>query len=1286
MDPLMTPLGQMLLEEITPVVMLISTPSVEEASLKNGLSFLQTLTPFCSFDNIDVPVRTASDQPYRLHKFKLRLFYASDVKRPDLKVAKEQLKQVITEAGEKEFPDSSSDLPEINLELTSSSEYQNTPSWFRFLNKELVRVASFSDHEAFDHPVICLLAVSSKDEQPINRFVDFFNTDKLPSLLNDGAMDPKISKHYLLVHDNQDGPADRASRILTEMRNTFGTSDCSLLCINSSVDAPFKHQDNPWASYITDSSSTPSQGLGCFLNTDDIDEIKVLMQDLSSKHIIPNMEQKIRILNQQVSATRKGFKNQIKNLWWRKGKEDGADSLSGPAYNFNSIESQIRVLGDYAFMLRDYELALSNYRLISTDYKIDKAWKRYAGVQEMMGLTYFILDQSRKEAEYCMENAFNTYLKLGSLGQLNATRCGLWWIEMLKARDQYKEAATVYFRICGEDILHSAVMLEQASYCYLLSKPSMLRKYGFHVVLSGEQYKKCDQIKHAIRTYRCALSVFRGTTWSYINDHVHFHIGQWYASLAMYDVAVKHMTEILSCSHQSKTTQELFLGDFLQIVEKTGRTYEVTKLQLPVINISTLRVIYEDFRTFGSPSAANTREGLWRSLEEEMLPSFSAAKTNWLELQSKLMLKKHSQNVCVAGESVKVTIEFENPLQISIPISSVTLVCKYSASTDEVISNEIESSMEKDNKVDHFRNMSSDNSSFMVSEVDLLLGGGETTMIELSVTPKEEGTLEIIGVRWKLSGTIVGFYDFELGQPKKNIKGRKTKDLPNEKFKFMVIKSIPKLQGSIHPLPGKAYAGDLRQLVLELRNPSEFPVKNLKMKISHPRFLIIGKQENVMSEFPACLRKKTDSVQSDVHANPNITYDTVFLFPEGTSVQGETPFLWPLWFRAAVPGDISLCMSIYYEMGDVSSIIKYRILRLHYNVQVLPSLDVSFQICPFRSSLEEFLVRLDVVNKTSSESFQVCQLSSVGHQWEISLVQAPDSIFPSQSLMAGQAISCFFTLKKSRRLPTDGDNMSTLPVRSNARLVPQSIEDIVYDINSAPLINFHHYERLQQEVSYKGDLNTVDFVLISWPFKSSDDAGFSNPSSVMSHHACHFSTASTGPISWLVDGPQTMHHDFSASFCEISMKMHIHNSAGATAFVRIDTLDSAGNGGHMNSVNVVQSATTDNQAGWHDITPVNELKVTSNALETQPGKALSLESASSYIWSGSSSTHLHIEAMSSVEIPLQICVFSPGTYDLSNYALNWKLPYNGQGDSDEKKQHSGQCQGYKYYLTVLQST
>ena len=58
-------------------------------------------------------------------------------------------------------------------------------------------------------------------------------------------------------------------------------------------------------------------------------------------------------------------------------------------YTLTSIESQIRVLSDYAFMLRDYELALSNYRLLSTDYKLDKAWKRFAGVQ-VLASTYFL--------------------------------------------------------------------------------------------------------------------------------------------------------------------------------------------------------------------------------------------------------------------------------------------------------------------------------------------------------------------------------------------------------------------------------------------------------------------------------------------------------------------------------------------------------------------------------------------------------------------------------------------------------------------------------------------------------------------------------------------------------------------------------------------------------------------------------------------------------------------------------------------------------------------------------
>lgn len=103
MDPANSTLGRMLLDEITPVVMVLRTPLVEESSQKNQLSFIQMLSPFCNFNNIDVPVRTASDQPYRLKKFKLRLFYGSEIRQPNIEVAKERLNQVITDAGEKEL-------------------------------------------------------------------------------------------------------------------------------------------------------------------------------------------------------------------------------------------------------------------------------------------------------------------------------------------------------------------------------------------------------------------------------------------------------------------------------------------------------------------------------------------------------------------------------------------------------------------------------------------------------------------------------------------------------------------------------------------------------------------------------------------------------------------------------------------------------------------------------------------------------------------------------------------------------------------------------------------------------------------------------------------------------------------------------------------------------------------------------------------------------------------------------------------------------------------------------
>lgn len=56
------------------------------------------------------------------------------------------------------------------------------------------------------------------------------------------------------------------------------------------------------------------------------------------------------------------------------------------------------------------------------------------------------------------------------------------------------------------------------------------------------------------------------------------------------------------------------------------------------------------------------------------------------------------------------------------------------------------------------------------------------------------------------------------------------------------------------------------------------------------------------------------------------------------------------------------------------------------------------------------------------------------------------------------------------------DNVSLVPkpVKNDIMLVPQGSEDSVYDVSSEPLVNFHHYERLQQELQHE-----VGFFILS---------------------------------------------------------------------------------------------------------------------------------------------------------------------------------------------------------------
>lgn len=90
-----------------------------------------------------------------------------------------------------------------------------------------------------------------------------------------------------------------------------------------------------------------------------------------------------------------------------------------------------------------------------------------------------------------------------------ATRLTLCAAECLKNLNMFGEAAGRLLQMTSEESdLRSALLLEEASYCFIKSrKPYMPRKYAFHLVLAGHRFSKAGQKKHSLRCYRQAYQV-----------------------------------------------------------------------------------------------------------------------------------------------------------------------------------------------------------------------------------------------------------------------------------------------------------------------------------------------------------------------------------------------------------------------------------------------------------------------------------------------------------------------------------------------------------------------------------------------------------------------------------------------------------------------------------------------------------------------------------------------------------------------------------------------------------
>ena len=252
-----------------------------------------------------------------------------------------------------------------------------------------------------DCPAACLLAVSSANDDPIHCFNELGSLHYLPQVFQRGQFEPSLNKFYVLLHDMNDAAAGDPTEILKTMKSQFPPANCKLLCINS-LATPTAEQPDVWSQHFrkpffsqgedvpggarhgwlwgqkrreakeaaraaaagvggdeTVASAAAAAGcgtgnvLGCLLSPTDLDNIRSFTSEIVLKGVLPFLEARMFALNSQVGAAKKGVKNVLKS-WWGKAKKDDENARDEGAvrYRFNTIEAQIRLLADCAFMLQ----------------------------------------------------------------------------------------------------------------------------------------------------------------------------------------------------------------------------------------------------------------------------------------------------------------------------------------------------------------------------------------------------------------------------------------------------------------------------------------------------------------------------------------------------------------------------------------------------------------------------------------------------------------------------------------------------------------------------------------------------------------------------------------------------------------------------------------------------------------------------------------------------------------------------------------------------------------------
>ncbi|KAK7505350.1 hypothetical protein BaRGS_00003512 [Batillaria attramentaria] len=775
---------------------------------------------------------------------------------------------------------------------------------------------------------------------------------------------------------------------------------------------------------------------GCCLTASDQDRLRIFMHEFVVRALIPWAERQMKILSDQLTS-RKGIHRSIFSAtkkWFGGNKPAGpipASQNTTVVYTKDAPELQLRRLGDLAFLFQMYEFSYNTYHAAKKDFNNDHAWLHFAGALEMASIAVFMqgAQSQRVYPHHYMETAISTYLT-SCRNPPYATRATLISTEILKRRNMFSDAAMQFLK-----------MITEAAHCFICMSLPMVRKYAFHMILAGHRFNKAGQRKHALRSYSQALQVYRSKHWSIAEDHIHFTIGRQSFNLKQLENATSAFKHLLT--GESKQPMQLLS----QEAGESSTYGRLPELPLPNIDSNATKVLLgqpcqtHDTGSGHRKTAAtgvtfddDPQVGKWAWLEElAVRKGGSGAPIFRPTLQCFTNSTDNKLNpVTFVGEPVSIQVSVENPLQVVLVLSDITLLWTFLPSITggdpaQLISNEVTSSV-KNHLADEI--IQTD----VIKEV--VLNGNQTQPIVLSLVPRQAGELRVVGLAYNLGTSslaqnapltmaamaadstssskgsasskpsyissicVRGKQRLEVQGPRLNVsKEEKTGKVygPDRRLDLVVQEEMPILNVAFCDFPEALLCGEVHCVEVEFSNTGTVPLRNLRVSASNPHFFTFGcGPETELPKYPYTYQMRGGEIQQsrtvsidDRQAFLNLPQVTCIPCPgDGVLHPGQTVSL-PVWLRGNDIGGVhEVDFLFYYEPVTARTQVKYRVARHKAVVNMVESLSVRALAMRqtgsvLRSAGQELNTCYVQVQRPHIQELQISQVSCASDAWTI---------------------------------------------------------------------------------------------------------------------------------------------------------------------------------------------------------------------------------------------------------------------------------------------------------------